>query len=159
MGETPMLRRSRKMRIGLIVAAVCMIFLAVASAHAAEFRVKSGDDIVEAMRKARSGDELVMADGSWKADEIIFAGKGAPDKPITLRARTPGKVTMDDGSTLVIDGEHLVVSGLLFIDSRGTEKLVEIKGSDTRFTESAIIALNRGGRFVHFNGGRRNRLD
>src|SRR5262245_32761287 len=126
---------------------------------AAEHRVKSGDDVVEAMRVAKPGDELVMADENWRDEEIILSGRGTADKPITLRAATPGKVILDGNSRVLIEGEHLVVSGLSFVDSKGTDTLIEIKGSDNRVTESSIVAPSRGGRFVHFNGGQRNRLD
>ena len=89
--------------------------------------------------------------------ESVEAGLG--DLPDTLRARTPGKVLLAGKSSVVIDGDHLVVSGLHFVDSDVTESAIVFKGNDNRVTDSAIVAPNRGGKWVHFRTGQRNRLD
>jgi poly(beta-D-mannuronate) lyase len=150
--------RNRSSRLPTLAAGWVLAAAAVA-AGGAEHHVKSADDVAKAAAVAKPGDVLVMADGEWKDQKITFAAKGTKDQPVTLRARTPGKVLLAGKSSVVIDGDHLVVSGLHFVDSDVTESAIVFKGSDNRVTDSAIVAPNRGGKWVHFREGQRNRLD
>jgi poly(beta-D-mannuronate) lyase len=61
-----------------------------------------------------------MTDGDWKDQAVVFSARGTADKPITLRAATPGKAILTGKSSLLIDGQHLVVSGLFLKDGRAT---------------------------------------
>lgn len=76
--------------------------------------VTNAEELNEAIAQAQAGDEIVMAEGNWKDLKIRFTGQGSPNKPITLRAETPGKVILEGASDLKLAGEHLVVSGLHF---------------------------------------------
>ena len=138
---------------------LCLIAFLSSVGRAAEHRVASAAEIERAARNARPGDVLVMKEGPWQDQKIIFTASGNENQPVTLRAQTPGKVILSGKSSLRIDGDYLVVSGLLFSDVNGEGDLISIKGNGNRFTESAIIAPNRGGKWVHFDGGGRNRLD
>ena len=69
----------------------------------------------------------------------MFQGKGSAEKPITLRAETAGKVILTGTSTLVIDGEHLVVSGLNLKDGISNKEGVVIRGQNCRLTQSAVV--------------------
>ncbi len=60
------------------------------------------------------GDEIVLKNGVWNNVELQFSGKGSPEAPITLRAETPGKVSIEGRSNLKLSGEYLHVSGLIF---------------------------------------------
>ena len=134
-----------------------LAMLALAPAGAAEHRVASAADIVRVSAAARPGDVLVMADGEWKDQPILFKAKGAAQSPITLRAQTAGKVVLTGKSSVTIDGEHLVVSGLFLRDGQATNDGVKLAGRNNRLTDSAVV----GGRykfFVHLFGVS-NRLD
>lgn len=72
--------------------------------------------LADAIKDAKPGDTLVLADGTYSDFEIHFKGEGEADKPITLRAQTPGNVILSGQSDLQMSGEHLVVSGLYFKD-------------------------------------------
>jgi Chondroitinase B/Glycosyl hydrolases family 31 TIM-barrel domain len=136
-----------------------LAFLAVKTS-AAEARIDSPARIAPAARDAKPGDEIVLADGKYADADITLAAKGTAEKPITLRAQTPGKVELAGKSKLLIDGDHLVVSGFFFSDSDSDEDVVRIKGENNRLTESAIIAPRRGGKWIHFlQPGRHNRVD
>ena len=76
--------------------------------EAAEWPVKTPEEIAAALKDARPGDEIVMRDGPWRDAEILFEAGGTPEQPITLRARTPGKVIISGRSRLRIAGSHLV---------------------------------------------------
>lgn len=85
------------------------------SIYAGEVRVNSADEIAAAMESAQPGDTLVMTDGTWTDQALVFAGHGEADMPITLRPQTPGGVTLTGESNLSISGTYLVVDGLNFV--------------------------------------------
>src|SRR5689334_18871468 len=79
-------------------------------APAAEYRVSSAAEIERVTGQLHPGDVLVMRDGVWKDQAVVFRGRGTAEKPITLHAETPGKVTLVGETSVIIDGEHLVAS-------------------------------------------------
>jgi len=98
-----------------------------------------------------------MANGTWTNEAMTLQGRGTTNKPITLRAETPGKVFLQGESILVIDGEHLVASGLSFRDGKTERPAIEVRGRNCRLTEIAVT----GGMykfFVHMRGTG-NRID
>src|SRR5436305_10711449 len=90
-----------------------IIVLVASQVRAAEHPVASAADIARVAGSAAPGDVLIMNDGDWKDQRIAFTARGTPEKPITLRAQTPGKVILTGNSSLIMDGEYLNVSGLL----------------------------------------------
>jgi len=70
----------------------------------------------DAVKNAKPGDVITLANGTWDDFEILFTGKGEKDKPITLTAETKGKVILTGQSNLRLGGEYLEVSGLVFKD-------------------------------------------
>ena len=68
----------------------------------------------KALKKVQPGDNIVLANGTWRDFEILFKGKGTEKNPITLTAETKGKVIISGQSNLRLGGEYLVVSGLVF---------------------------------------------
>ncbi len=84
------------------------------SSSATERIVSNPQELRNSIRTAQPGDEIVLANGVWKDIQIHFYGKGTEDKPIILRAKTPGKVSIEGQSCLKIGGEYLIVDGLYF---------------------------------------------
>ncbi len=124
---------------------------------AAEHRVSSAADIARISAEAKPGDVIVMSDGEWNDQAVVLGAKGTAEKPITLRAQTPGKVVLTDKSLVTIDGEHLVVSGLNLQPGTATGDGGKLSGRNNRLTESAVV----GGSykfFVHLLGTS-NRFD
>ena len=116
---------------------------------ATDFVVSNASEISSAMNSARPGDVLIMTDGVWSDQEIDFAGDGTTASPITLRAETPGGVTLNDRSTLSISGTHLVVDGLNFEDGgdNSLNFVIQFRGSDgdasnCRLTNTQILNYN-----------------
>ncbi len=125
--------------------------------HAAEYSVASAAEIAHISNELHPGDVLVMAEGNWNDQAIIFRGHGTVDKPITLRAATAGKTVLRGRSSITVDGEYLVVSGLCLKDQSITGDGVALKGNHCRLTETAVV----GGTskfFVHVSGAE-NRVD
>ncbi len=77
-------------------------------------KVANSDELTEAIKNAKPGDEIILANGVWKDEEIKFKGQGTKQNPITLRAETAGKVSIEGESYLKFGGQYLVVEGLYF---------------------------------------------
>ncbi|MDP5105727.1 MAG: alginate lyase [Polaribacter sp.] len=96
-----------------------LLFLASCGEPSKENNINSSistnnTELFEAIKKAVPGDEIILANGIWKDVEINFYGVGTKEKPITLRAETPGKVFIEGQSYLQLGGEYLLVDGLYF---------------------------------------------
>lgn len=103
-----------------------------------------------AVKSAKPGDSIVLRDGEWRDFQIVFAGTGAADKPITLTAQTKGKVLLTGQSNLRLGGRYLVVSGLVFTDGYSpTKEVVSFRrdskklARDSRVTEVAIDGFSK----------------
>lgn len=129
-----------------------------------------------AIKKAQPGDRIILADGEWRDFQIVFTGNGSAAKPITLTARTKGKVTITGQSNLRMGGQHLIVSGLVFrngasptgevisfrrdsktlaINSRVTEVVIDGFSKADRRADDIWVALYGTGNRVdhsHFEG-------
>jgi poly(beta-D-mannuronate) lyase len=136
----------------LILLTLCATF-----ARAADIKVSSAADIAAALPTAKPGDTLVMVDGTLNDQAILFKASGEADKPITLRAQTPGKVILTGKSSLKIDGQYLIVSGLLFKDGQGGGDCISLGGQHNRLTDCAVVSGDYKF-FVHFFG-QSNRMD
>ena len=142
--------------------------------------VKTPDAYEKALEKVKPGDNIVLANGTWRDFEIVFKGNGTKDKPLTLSAQTKGKVILSGQSNLRLAGEYLVVSGLVFKDgytptrsvisyqlnkkefannSRVTEVVIDEYSNPDRFETDYWVALHgKNNRFDHnYLAGKRNK--
>jgi len=105
-------------RIFKLVSILCWTVAAVhlTPAMATVVQVSSQTEYETAVKAAKPGDTIQLANGTWRDFEILFMGRGEPGNPITLTAETKGEVIISGSSNLRIAGEHLVVSGLVFRD-------------------------------------------
>lgn len=93
--------------------------------------VKNIKQFNEAVASVKPGDEVVLANGTWKDVELVFQAKGLPKKLIELKAQTPGKVIITGKSNLAFSGEYLVISGLVFKDGyTPTGEVISFRTSD-----------------------------
>ena len=76
--------------------------------------VTNAEELEEAIKKAEPGAEIVMANGNWTDVQIEFIGNGTAERPIILRAETPGQVFIQGESDLKIGGKYLIVEDLYF---------------------------------------------
>lgn len=146
------------------------VLIMVAGVPAAEWPVSNPAELTTALGRSQPGDIILMADGTWKDVEIVFDAKGLADKPVTLRARTPGKVILTGRSTLRLAGEYLVVDGLWFKDGFiRDESIIGFRGDsrtlavNCRLTNCAITDFNPPERKKDYKWcslyGRSNRVD
>ena len=153
-----------------VLVACALAFLAAGSASAIETLVTNQEEYSDAVERARPGDVIVLANGTWRDFEILLVGNGEPDRPITLTAETKGQVVISGQSNLRLAGSHLVVSGLVFRDGHTPTSAVisfrRTKGEPanySRVTETVIDRFNNPERheidFWVLMFGRHNRFD
>lgn len=96
-----------------------------------------------AVRAAKPGDTIVLADGVWTDFQILFDAEGQPGRPITLTAQTPGRVILSGQSNLRMAGRQLVVSNLVFRDGYSpTGEVISFRRSrDRRAVESRVTGV------------------
>lgn len=153
--------------------AVCAVGLSLSAPVLAQdelVRVSTPAEYDKAVRAARPGDTIVLADGVWRDFRILFSGKGTADKPITLTAETKGGVILSGQSNLRLAGSHLVVSGLVFRDGHSpTGDVIAFRrttgdyATNSRVTEVVIDRYNKPDRRAQDNWvsiyGVENRVD
>jgi poly(beta-D-mannuronate) lyase len=116
------------------------LFIASSSLLAGEIHITDPVDFKAALKHVQPGDELVIADGIWTNCQIIFEAAGTAEKPVILRAQTPGKVVLTGNSSIGIGGQYLVVSGLLFKDGacpRGS--VIAFRSSEYRLARNCRL--------------------
>ena len=126
-------------------------------ASAREFRVSTAAEINEIVGKLHPGDTVVMVNGTWKDQEIRFRAEGTVERPITLRAGTPGKVVLTGESSVTIEGDFVVVCGLNLKDGGKATNGIYVAGKHCRLTECSVTDSTYKF-FVHLAGAE-NRMD
>jgi poly(beta-D-mannuronate) lyase len=151
----------------LFLILACLISCA---APANETVVKSEAEYRDAVKALRRGDTIVLANGEWRDFEVLFAGEGTADQPITLRAEANGKVFLTGQSNLRLAGEYLHVSGLVFKEGYSpTNTVIAFRSTqgeyanNSRVTEVVIDHFNNPERFEEdywvMMYGKNNRFD
>lgn len=159
------------MKKSLILLVFTLTLVAYQTALVAQtLKVSNATELKEAIAKASPGDEIVLKNGVWKDIQISFYGTGTKDKPITLRAETPGNVTIEGASNLQIGGTYLVVQDLYFKNGyTPTKSVIQFKinndsiANHSRVTNCVIHEFTQPNRedtdhWVEF-WGRNNQLD
>lgn len=109
--------------VALSFTSICLLLVSLswtkaippAPAHGGKkYGVSSAEDISRVLKEAKPGDTLVMQDGVWRDQQIVFKGRGTYRSPIVLTAQTPGDVILSGNSSLRIAGRYLQVRGLVF---------------------------------------------
>ena len=124
----------------------------------------------EAIAAATPGSTVVIPDGTYRDEELVFTGAGTAAKPILLEAETPGGVVFSGRSNLRMSGEHLVIKGLVFRDGfTEVGEVISLRTSaedlcnDCRVTECVIDNYNNPERSENdiwvVVYGKRNRVD
>jgi poly(beta-D-mannuronate) lyase len=112
-----------------------MAFL-LSAGTAAEWPVTDAAGLQAALKQAAPGDTILLRNGRWTDQKLIVRANGTPEKPITLRAQTPGQVILDGASVLRLGGANLVVEGLWFQGAHTKEDVIEFR------THSSVQATN-----------------
>lgn len=102
--------------------------------------VNNAEELQSAISEAEPGDDIVMANGEWSDIQIRLVGHGTENKPITVRAETPGKVIIQGESDLKIGGEYIIVDGLHFKNGRTpSDAVVEFRINNETIANHCIL--------------------
>ncbi|WP_111706745.1 chondroitinase-B domain-containing protein [Lutibacter citreus] len=154
----------------LLIAIAVLLLISCNEVAINMIRVENIKELNSAIKEARPGDEIVLANGVWKDVEIKFVGQGTEQQPITIKAETAGKVFIEGVSNLEFEGQYLVVSGLYFRNGHSPTKNViafrtdeEKVANNCRVTDCVILDFNQLQRdnddlWVQFYG-KHNQLD
>jgi poly(beta-D-mannuronate) lyase len=146
------------------VASVVIVLALAGVARAGERTVANSDELAAAIKAAKPGDVIVMRDGEWKDVVIDVTTGGSAQSPLTIRAQTPGKVTLNGASRLRLGAPHVVVDGLLFKGGAIAKgQVIHFNSDHGRVTQCAVIDYNPADvatsyYWVFFEGSH-NRLD
>lgn len=111
--------------------------------------------------QAQPGETLILRNGPWNG-AVNLAGKGAPGRPIVVRAEAPGGVAFGGASTLDFAGEWLTLEGVKLEGVKATRSLVVFQdGSrNCRLSNSAILNSNSGdNNWIHVRLSTGHRID
>lgn len=148
-----------------------LVFLLIAGCQVFAEDILIGDAaaLANAGKGAAAGDTIILKDGTWTDARLKIHAKGTADKPVTIKAETPGKVVLTGDSRISISGEHIIVDGLWFQNPTGEEAIELRIDSDElahhcRITNCAVTNdlaagdLTKTARFVSLYGSQ-NRVD
>jgi poly(beta-D-mannuronate) lyase len=91
-----------------------LFFMLSSVGHAAEYLVASQEEYRRVAADLHPGDTVLLKNGEWRDFEIVFSSRGTKDRPVSLKAETPGQVFLTGQSNLALGGQYLFVSGLVF---------------------------------------------
>ena len=146
-----------------------LLVLALAlPALARDISISNAAAFADAAPNVKAGDTLVLKDGTWADAQLKINAEGTAAKPVTIKAKAPGKVIFTGKSRLSVGGAHVVVDGLWFQNPTG-EQVIELRqdskhlGSDCRITNCAVtndtqLESTDSSQFVSIYGAR-NRVD
>lgn len=127
---------------GKIVAAGILTLFSF-SVLAKEYSIRSAEE--SRMLTLDPGDRVVLEEGVWVDQSLIFKGAGTAENPILLTVENPGSVVLTGSSSLVIDGVWLIVDGLSFKEGYTLKENVisfSEQSAHCRLTNTSIIDYN-----------------
>ena len=126
-----------------------LVFARVYAQSGREIHVADLSELNKAITSSQAGDRIVMANGTWRDADILFAAVGDAGRPIRLVAQTPGEVILTGTSRLRFSGRYLIVDGLWFKDGALSEGHViqfrrdsSFESHHCRLTNTAITNYN-----------------
>ena len=138
------MQAAARRRITALALAIALGLLAPFAIQASRAQGSAPPDVIaKALPTAAPGDVLVIADGTYRDQVLEWRGKGNEERPILVRAATPGKVVFSGQSSLLIEGEHLIVEGLLFTDGHAPKKeAISVSGHHNTLRHCAVSSYN-----------------
>src|SRR5688572_26630649 len=141
----------------LIAFVVALAFVSPVRAESS-YRILAAGDLMSLASRFEPGDVVLLPDATWENERLTFRGKGTAEKPITLKATNPGKFVLTGKSSLTVEGEWLVVEGIVLRNAgiEGAEGIA-LKGSNHRLTSTVVDGSTH--KFAVRLHGTRHRVD
>lgn len=108
----------------LSVISTLLLIFSSSFVSAKDVHVDDAPSLEKAIKMVQAGDTIVLKNGTYSDINIVFYGEGTKEKPITLKAETPGKVFIEGQSNLHIGGTYMHVDGLYFRNGYSPTKSV-----------------------------------
>ena len=114
----------------------------------AQYYVKNASELLNVLSSLVPGDTVIMANGTWTNQHVIFDAFGAENDSIVLKAETPGHVILTGTSTLRMRGKYLKVDGLRFEGGYSADDgVIEFrrgssKAYHSRLTNTSVVNYN-----------------
>ncbi|OQP57609.1 TonB-dependent receptor [Niastella populi] len=132
--------------------------------------VSNKQQLHEALLKAQPGDTILLNKGRWNNVALVIETSGTKEMPVVIAAEAPGTVQFTGNSFIRFGGNHVVVSGIQFVDGFAENGAVvefrknnEKPANNCRLTNCVINDYNKPGRFDNESWivlwGRHNRID
>ena len=86
--------------------------------------VKDITEFNKAIKNVQEGTSIILKNGEWKDVTFNVKGNGTENKPIIVKAETPGKVIISGDSKMTIAGAYITVAGLWFKNGNPTSKSI-----------------------------------
>lgn len=141
-----------------------LLIVCTISGFTKDYKISSADEL--AALKLLPGDKVILKNGEWKNQQLVFKGNGTLKKPITLIAEIGGQVFLTGTSSLKIEGAWLVADGLSFKDgfTKGEDVITfSEKSANCRLTNSSVVGYNPPDKAKEYTFtslyGNRNRVD
>lgn len=91
-----------------------MLFSCTTQEKVNSVKVQNNNELKKAIKQAKAGDEIILANGTWKDVEIEFKNSGKEEKPIVIRGETPGEVFIEGQSYLKFGADYILARDLYF---------------------------------------------
>ena len=134
--------------LGLLFTIVTLFWVSTKSAQAETIQVKSANEAEAALQRARPGDEIVLANGSYSQFKLKLTANGEINRPIVLRAESPGQVILTGQTEIDFAGTYLEIRDLVLNNC----ELVNQKRGIIQFDHSSHCRLTNC-KFEHIKPG------
>ncbi len=148
---------------------IIFIFTLLLLSSCSKEREYTIEQLSAALKAARPGDTITIANGTYKDVNIQIYASGNAESPIIIRAKDAGKVYIEGNSNLELAGEYITLSGFYFRNGYSGESVIQYRtgehvanhcritncviedyNPDDRSTRNAWVALyGRNNRFDH----------
>ncbi|SFG81699.1 polysaccharide lyase 6 family protein [Pedobacter insulae] len=129
-----------------------------------EYKIGSASELIAL--KLLPGDQVILRNGDWEDQNLLFKGNGTSQKPIILKAENALLVNFKGNSSLKIAGTWLVVDGLNFKEGATSGEDVILfaeNSSNCRLTNSSVVNFNPNDKAKEYTYvslyGNRHRVD
>ncbi|MDW3210634.1 MAG: polysaccharide lyase 6 family protein [Reichenbachiella sp.] len=128
---------------------ILLVPFSLSHSHAQNVLVSTVTEFNTAVVNAQAGDTIFLKNGTWEDAQLDFFTSGTSDKPVVLKAQTPGEVILSGAARLRIYGEHLVVSDLDFQNgSSSGDDIIQFKKSSNELAKNCRLTNTR---ILNFN--------
>ncbi|MBT2560681.1 polysaccharide lyase 6 family protein [Pedobacter sp. ISL-68] len=131
---------------------------------AKDYKISTAAEL--AALKLLPGDKVIVKNGEWTNQQMIFRGNGTQQNPIRLIAEQGGQVFFTGASSLKIDGTWLIADGISFKNgfTKGEDVIVfSEESANCRLTNSSVVGYNPPDKAKEYTFGslygNRNRVD